>query len=94
MMKRRIRPHPNRRDVLRRIDRLFPERERAEALEAIDLLTHPDDCDRARLQLMVLERSGGSLERVRELATHQLMESVQVQAAPDPETRRNEGYAG
>lgn len=73
---------------------MFPEREQGEALDAVDLFTHPDDGDRARVQLMILERSAGSPERARELATHRLMESVPVQPAPDPETRRNEGYAG
>ena len=85
---------PERADVLREIAARFPPCDRPEALAAVDIYVDEDDAARARAQLTILEHSHGNVERARELAMHRLMESKRVRPAPDPETRRNERYAG
>ena len=90
----RKRSRPDRSDVFLEIDRRFPRSLRADALEAVDIFVHQEDSVRARMQLTILSRSDGDVRKARELALHMLAESAGVHPPRDPETVRNERYAG
>lgn len=90
----RKRSRPDRSDVLREIERRFPPAMRADALDAVDVFVHEESAVRAGMQLTILHRSDGNVRKVRELALHMLAESADVHPPRDPETVRNERYAG